>query len=114
MDIEQVRSFCLSLPAVTEDVKWDHDLCFSVGGKLFCVASLEAPFTCSFKVRDEEFEEMSTREGFMPAPYMARAKWVLVTQPGRLHLHEWKACIQQSYELVKAKLTKKLRQELGI
>lgn len=114
MDIDQLRTFCMSLPAVTEDVKWDNDLVFSVGSKMFCVASLEPPFKCSFKVRDEEFEEWSIREGFMPAPYMARAKWVLVTKPQQLNRKEWEGCIRQSYELVKAKLTKKLRQELGI
>lgn len=114
MDIDQLRSFCTQLPAVTEDVKWDNDLVFSVGGKMFCVASLEPPFKCSFKVPDEEFEELSNRAGFQPAPYMARAKWVLVTSPTRLHKKEWEAYIRQSYELVKAKLTKKARTELGI
>lgn len=114
MDIDQLRTFCLTLPAVTEDVKWDNDLVFSVGGKMFCIASLDPPFRCSFKVKDEEYEELSIREGFMPAPYMARAKWVLVTNPAQLARKEWEGYIHQSYNLVKAKLTKKLRQELGI
>lgn len=114
MDIDQIRTFCTALPAVTEDVKWDNDLVFSVGGKMFAVTSLEPPFTCSFKVPDEEFEELSGREGFQPAPYMARAKWVLVTSPTRLRRGEWEAFLLRSYELVKAKLTKKIRTELGI
>jgi predicted DNA-binding protein (MmcQ/YjbR family) len=114
MEIEWLRKFCLLLPAVTEDVKWGNDLVFSVGGKMFCVASLEPPFKCSFKVKDEEFEELSTRNGFMPAPYMARAKWVLVTDASMLHKKEWEDRIRQSYEIVKMKLTKKVRSELGI
>ena len=114
MDIEFLRKFCLSLPAATEDVKWGNDLVFSVGAKMFCVASLDQPFKTSFKVSDEEFEELSSREGFMPAPYMARNKWILVTDPSKLKKKEWEAYIRQSYEFVKAKLTKKLRQELGI
>lgn len=114
MDIDQLRSFCTGLPAVTEDVMWDNDLVFSVGGKMFCVASLEPPFKCSFKVPDEEFEELSSRDGFQPAPYLARAKWVLVTSPNRLHKREWEQYIGQSYQLVAAKLTKKTRAELGI
>ena len=81
---------------------------------MFCAASLELPFTCSFKVKDEEFEELSNRNGFMPAPYIAKAKWVLVTDPSKLNKREWEKYIKQSYELVKMKLTKKLRQELGI
>jgi predicted DNA-binding protein (MmcQ/YjbR family) len=114
MDVDQLRTFCLSLPAVTEDIKWDNDLVFSVGGKMFCVASLDPPFKCSFKVRDEEFDELSQQNGFFPAPYMARAKWVLVADANRLRASEWQNYITQSYELVKAKLTKKIKQELGL
>lgn len=114
MDIDALRKFCLSLPAATEDIKWGNDLVFSVGGKMFCVSSLDMPFKCSFKVMDEEFEELSNADGFMPAPYMARAKWVLVTKPAKLNKKEWDHYVRQSYELVKLKLTKKRREELGI
>jgi predicted DNA-binding protein (MmcQ/YjbR family) len=74
MNIETLRKICSSLPAVTEDIKWGNDLVFSVGDKMFCVASLEPPFSSSFKVSDDEFDELSNQEGFAPAPYMARAK----------------------------------------
>lgn len=114
MDIEMLRKICSSLPAATEDVKWGNDLVFSVGDKMFCAASLVPPFNCSFKVNDEEFDELSNRSGFMPAPYMARAKWVLVTDAAKLSKKEWETFIKQSYELVRAKLTKKLRRDLNI
>src|SRR5215217_2005696 len=114
MNIDSLRLFCKKLPGTTEDIKWGNDLCFSVGGKMYCVSSLEPPFKIAFKVKDEEFEELSNREGFIPAPYMARAKWVLVTDRSKLHKKEWESYIRQSYELIKSKLTKKLRQELGI
>lgn len=114
MDIETLQKICLKLPAVVEDIKWGNDLVFSVGGKMFCVASLEPPFTCSFKVKDEEYDEMSVRDGFIPAPYMAKAKWVLVNKPNNLNKKEWEHFVKQSYELVKAKLTRKLKEELGI
>ncbi len=105
MNIDGIRQFCLSLPAVTEDVKWDNDLCFSVGGKMFCVSSLEPPFKVAFKVPDDEFDELSVSDGFLPAPYMARAKWVLVTTPSKLGKKDWERHIKKSYELIKAKLT---------
>jgi predicted DNA-binding protein (MmcQ/YjbR family) len=114
MQIETLQKFCLSLPAVTEDIKWDNDLCFSVGDKMFCVASLEPPFKCSIKVPDEVFDELSVTDGFMPAPYMARAKWVTVTKSSVLGKKDWEKYIKQSYDLVKMKLTKKLRTDLGI
>ena len=102
------------MPGVTEDIKWGNDLVFSVGGKMFCVAGLEPPLSYSFKVKDEEFDELSVRPGFSPAPYMARAKWVLVKGASTLHKSEAENYIRQSYDLVKAKLTKKVCTELGI
>lgn len=114
MDIEVLRTICLSFPAVTEDVKWGNDLCFCVGGKMFCVTNLEPPHTFSFKVTDAEFEEVSQAEGFKPAPYMARAKWVLVTDSSKLSRKDLKNYLQQSYELITAKFSRKQRKELGI
>jgi predicted DNA-binding protein (MmcQ/YjbR family) len=114
MNVEALRKICSSLPAVTEDIKWGNDLVFSVGDKMFCVASLEPPFSCSFKVSDDEFDELSNQNGFIPAPYMARAKWVLVTDETKLAKKEWEQYVKQSYELITRKLTKKLRAKLGV
>lgn len=114
MDIEQLRLLCKALPAVTEEIKWDNDLCFLVGRKMFCVTSLDPPLRVSFKVPDEDFDELVAREGFIPAPYMARARWVSVLEPHRVKPKAWKDFIGKSYALVSAKLTKKARKELGI
>jgi predicted DNA-binding protein (MmcQ/YjbR family) len=81
---------------------------------MFCVTSLDPPFKIAFKVKDEEFDELSNKEGFMPAPYMARAKWVLVNEPERLSKKQFESFIETSYELVKSKLTRKLREQLGL
>ena len=114
MNIEELQQFCLSLPAVTQDVKWDNDLVFSVGTKMFCIAALTPPMTCSFKVPDDIFEELSVQPHFVPAPYMARAKWVQVTDASVLTRKEWEAYLQQSYQLVVAKLTKKVKSALEL
>jgi predicted DNA-binding protein (MmcQ/YjbR family) len=112
MDIEWLKATCLALPGTSEDIKWGNDLCFLVAEKMFCVTNLEPPLHVSFKVSDEEFEELSQRDGFIPAPYMARAKWVMVQQVSKLSKSAWKEYIQQSYNLVKAKLPKKTQLEL--
>jgi predicted DNA-binding protein (MmcQ/YjbR family) len=95
-------------------VKWGNDLCFCVGEKMFCVTSLEGPFKTSFKVKEGKFDELIGQEGIEPAPYLARAKWVLLTAPGYLSKKEWMEYITQSYELISSKLPKKLRQALKI
>jgi len=112
MDIEEIRTYCKTLPHVTEDVKWGNDLCFEIGRKMFCVASLSGDLSVSFKVKDEEFEELSNKQGFMPAPYVARYKWVLVKDTSKIRWKELQHYIQQSYQLVKSKLPKKVLKQL--
>ena len=113
MTIEDIRSICKKLPAVTEDVKWGADLCFCIGAKMFCVTGLETtPVTVSFKVSDEEFEEVSARPGFRPADYVARYKWVTVEDMKKISRKELERFIKQSYDLVKSKLSKKLQEQL--
>ena len=114
MNIEDLQKICNKLPGVTEDIKWEKDLCFSVGGKMFLVAGLEqSPTTASFKVKDEHFDEMSSRSGFHPAPYMAKYKWIWLEDINLMNKKEWKEFIEQSYQLVKQKLPKKIREQIG-
>ena len=115
MNIEELQAICKSLPHVTEDIKWQNDLCFCIGEKMFCVVGLnQSPTSASFKVLDEEFEEMSSRQGIIPAPYVARYKWVLVEDINTLSEKEWKHYTGQSYELVKNKLAPKIKKQLGL
>jgi len=107
MDIGSIRVICTKLPDVTEGIKWGADLCFMISKKIFCAASLEGPLNASFKVTDEQFGEMSTRPGIIPAPYVARYKWVMVQKPSALTKKEWEFYIRQSYALVRAGLPKK-------
>lgn len=113
MSIDDIKSVCEKLPGVTEDVKWGADLCFCVAKKMFCVTGLEQhPVSVSFKVTDEEFDEVSARKGFRPADYVARYKWVTVNDINTVPKKELEKFIRQSYELVKAKLPKKERDKL--
>jgi predicted DNA-binding protein (MmcQ/YjbR family) len=114
MNIEELRTFCLKLPKVTEDIKWGADLCFCIGEKMFCVTNLEQPSGISFKVTDEEFDELSVRDGFMPAPYVARYKWVYLKDVSKVKKKELEGYIKQSYELVKDKLPAKTKKSLGL
>ena len=79
---------------------------------MFCVTGLEGDPGVSFKVKEEEFDELSTSQAIIPAPYMARNKWVKVQQWERFSEQEWAHYVKQSYELVKAKLPKKLQKEI--
>lgn len=115
MNIEDLQAICRELPSVTEDIKWEHDLVFSIGGKMFCVVGLDqSPTSASFKVTDEEFDEISSRRGFKPAPYVAKYKWVLIEDINKMKKADWKRYVKQSYDLVKDKLSTKLKKQLGL
>lgn len=114
MNIEDIQAICRKMRAVTEDIKWGHDLVFSIGGKMFCVVGLDqSPTSASFKVRDEEFEEICNWPGFKPAPYVAKYKWVWIEDIKKMKKKDWEHYLRQSYELVKDKLSGKLKKQLG-
>ena len=113
MNFEAAKSLCRSFPGVTEDTKWGNDLVFSVGEKMFAVTNLDEARGMSFKVEDERFLELTDRAGIIPAPYLARAKWVHVEDAKALDDAEAAQLLRRSYELVFGKLTKKLQRETG-
>jgi len=113
MDIEWVRTYCLSLPHTTEQVQWGSDLLFKVGGKMYALLPLEpASIWLTFKCTDEEFAALVDQPGIIPAPYLARAKWVALETEQALRPAETKRLLRQSYELVLAKLPQKTRDAL--
>jgi predicted DNA-binding protein (MmcQ/YjbR family) len=115
MDIETIRRYCLSLPHATEGIQWGNNLLFRISGKMFAVVALERTPNCiSFKCTPEEFAELTEREGIIPAPYMARNSWVLLENLDVLPRAELKRLIKASYDMVAAKLPKKVKVELGL
>jgi len=113
MDIEQIRTYCLSFPHVTENVQWGYDLVFKIGGKMFAVTVLEAaPHCLSFKCTPEKFAELIEREGIEPAPYVARYHWVALERFNALSERELKGLLRNAYDLVRAKLPQKIQTRL--
>jgi predicted DNA-binding protein (MmcQ/YjbR family) len=114
MDIESVRSFCLSLPHTDEKVQWGNDLLFRIGEKMFAVAALEPSHgvALSFKCTPEKFAELVEQEGIIPAPYMARHHWVGLERFDALPERELKGLIKNSYQMTLAKLPRKLQAQL--
>ena len=102
-------------PGVEAGIKWEDDLVFTVGGKMFCATCLRGPHkgSISFKVEDERFLELTERPGFIPAPYLARAHWVQLPVATAVGAAELGQLIRRSYELVRAKLPKKTQLALA-
>ncbi len=114
MTLERFRALCLAQPGATEQIQWRVDAVFKVGGKMFAVACTD--FTdypgvpvCSFKCDDETFAELCEREGVMPAPYMARSKWVALREWGALPDEQFAPLVANGYGLVRAGLPRKIQ-----
>lgn len=113
MTIDQLRQLCLSFPGATEKVTWGNDLTFRVDEKIFAVTVLEpAPVWLSFKCSPENFAELTERAGIIPAPYLARAKWIALETKDALPDQELAQLLRQSYDLVFANLPRKTRESV--
>jgi predicted DNA-binding protein (MmcQ/YjbR family) len=115
MSFEKLRKFCATLPGATRDIKWGADEVYSVGQKMFAVFGIDRGkgSGMSFKADDARFLELTDRPGIVPAPYLARAHWVLLERADALPLAEAQALLARSHALVLAKLPRKLRASLA-
>jgi predicted DNA-binding protein (MmcQ/YjbR family) len=115
MSEEQLGELCGAWPGVTRSIKWEVDLVYSVAGKMFVVMCTIGPERgrFSFKVDTERFLELTEQPGMAPAPYMARAFWVSVTEPERFAHADLARFVRRSYELVRANLPKKTQATLA-
>jgi len=114
MNVDWLRELCLSFPGTTEQIQWGSDLLFKVGGKMFAITPLEpAPVCLSFKTAPEKFAELIERPNIIPAPYLARAQWVALETRDAVPQSELAALLRESYEMIAAKLPKRIRESLS-
>lgn len=111
-----IEKFLKKMPGVTLSIQWGSDRVFKVGGKMFAVMSgpEQRPRTMSFKASDESFHILSRAKNIIPAPYLARAKWVYLEKLDALKDKELKAYLERAHAIIAGGLTKKLRGKLGI
>ncbi|MCJ8145937.1 MmcQ/YjbR family DNA-binding protein [Acinetobacter sp. A3.8] len=115
MTLEQLKQFCHSLKGVEEKMPFDDQvLVFTVRGKMFClIDSVDYQF---INLKSDPDEATIFREIYpeVTAGYhMNKRHWNSVNMHGSLSedlLQEW---IINSYELVVAKLPKKVQKELS-
>jgi len=114
MNVEEFREYCLLKKGVTEEFPFDDvTLVYKVMGKMFAIVPLERfPSQVNLKCDPERALELrETYDGIiMPAYHMSKTHWNTLffeQVPAKL-LVELTA---HSYELIVAKLTKKVRAE---
>ena len=114
MNENELSALSSPWPGVTQDIKWEDDLVFSVAGKMFAVYCMRGPDKgrLSFKVDSDRFLELTDQPGIVPAHYMARAFWITLVEPERFSRENIEGFMKHSYELVRTKLTKRMQAAL--
>jgi len=114
MRLDRLQAFALALPQTTVVKQWGECLVFKVAGKMFLLIALDGGTIDGviFKCTPEEFDELTERDGITQAPYCAKRLWVRVGDLSVLPEPELLARIRRSFDLVVAKLPKKVQATL--
>lgn len=115
MNIEEYRTYCLSKPCVTEHFPFDQTtLVFKVKGKMFALSGLERlPPQINLKCDPERSIELREQyDGLIYGGYhMNKKLWNTVEISNLPHQLIFEL-IDHSYDLVVAKLAKKVRESI--
>ncbi len=117
MDRDAFDAYCGSLKATNHVVQWGDSSVWKVGGKIFAICSTWGEGShnrISFKCSDLGYTILCEQDGIVPAPYLARAKWVQIEDPGAMSDDELKRYIETAYVIVMGKLTRAQRADLGL
>ena len=106
----QIETSAFALPAVTKVVQWGASDVYKVGGKVFAIVGDEG---LSFKVSEIAFLVLTESGVGRQAPYCAKGQWAAVDY-GAAEDSDFVDWLATAHSLIAAKLTKKLRAELGL
>ena len=114
MNIEAFRAYCLSKKGVTESLPFGPDvLVFKVMGKMFALTNVDQFVSINLKCDPEYAIELREQyEGVKAGYHMSKKHWNTCENNSDISDTMMKKLIDESYELVASKLTKKLKIEL--
>lgn len=118
MNLDEYNAYCASLPATTHVVQWGGASVWKVGGKVFAIAGWSdgEDLAVTFKVSDLAYDILREQPGCRPAPYLASRgmKWIQRQSAEAMDDPALQDYLRESHRLVVAKLTRKIRTELGL
>ena len=114
MNIEELRTFCLSLPEVEEKFPFDEEtLVFYIAGKMFCLAKVTLFKTLNVKCDPDYAIELRERYQAVTSGYhMNKKHWNTITVNEDVKDELIKQWIKDSYKLVILTLPKSKRPNL--
>ncbi len=115
MNIETFRSYCLGKKAVTESFPFDDNvLVFKVLDKMFALTNIKGEFSINLKCDPEKAIQL--REKYLevePGYHMSKKHWNIITPKEGFSDPLLKTWIDDSYNLVISKMTKKKQKILA-
>ncbi len=117
MNIEALRTYCLSKPGTGESMPFGEEtLVFKVMDKLFALTGIDSE-SVRVNLKCDPERAVLLREEYpeevLPGYHMNKQHWNTVICDSDLSDRLIRELIDHSYELVAAKLTKKMRDELA-
>lgn len=116
MFIDELRDYCLSKKGVEECLPFGPEtLVYKVMGKVFLLTGLESE-PVQFNAKCEPEKALELRENHscvIPGYHMNKKHWNTIICDGSANNKLIKQWIDDSYQLVVASLTKKLREDLA-
>jgi len=117
MNRQQFDAYCQGFQGVSHVEQWGGASVWKVGGKIFAICSKWGAGRhdkISFKCSDLTYSILCEQPGIIPAPYLARSKWVQIQNREAMNGHDIKAYIKAAHEIITGKLTKAKRKELNL
>ena len=114
MNIEILRNYCLNKKGVTESFPFDKTtLVFKVLDKMFVLTDLEGTLTVNLKCDPDNAIDLREKyEQITSAFHMNKKHWNSIKIDGSISDRQIKEWIDDSYNLVTVKMTKKDKQRL--
>lgn len=109
--------YCRAFKGTENVEQWGGASVWKLGGKIFAICSkwgAGSHTKISFKCSDLTYAILCEQPGIIPAPYLARAKWVQLESADAMSPQDIRGYIEAAYFIIMAKLTKAQRKELGL
>ena len=113
MNIEEIREYCLTKKGVTESFPFDETtLVFKVMNKMFCLLGLDDSRVSLKNEPDKNIELRAHYPAIYEGYHLHKQMWNTIELNGTVPSKLLCEMIDESYDLIVASLTKKLKEEL--
>lgn len=113
MNLDDLRTYCLTKVGTSEDTPFDSDtLVFRVGGKIFLFTSINAEGPLAFSVKNDAEKVVELKDQYhavIPGYHLNKTYWVTVNLGTDVSSQLALELIDKSYLMIRDSLPKKIK-----